>query len=482
MKKLFFLLPFIFSCSNHTPQRSISSERPLYQIFQRLEIDLAASAKQEVTLASCAALSKSYFYEIYELKAEDNLAGISSEEVTDLINKSYALRQNIRSQLKALVPGQDGTMACLEGIRNLTRALRYVEDYLIELYAKNDLNPDNYTTLQGAKPYFQTKSVTNIYDLQSGDIILSRGSAFTSAAIARLGSVDAQFSHLSVVYKDEEGKLWTIEAHIELGSLVNPISLHVAEKNSRSAVFRFQDQKIAHTAAKFIFERVKKQQETGKTVSYDFTMNYLDNKKLFCSEVAYQGFMDSSKVDVPLFKTTFNKGLIPFLNNLGVEVDSGNIQNFKTFMPGDLEFDSRFELIAEWRNPAKMKASRMRDALLTKIFEWMEKKDYAFHPSAKINTTSYAAWTLRRIPFIKKSFIEKFSMDMTTKQLQLFMTLDKVGDILEMELQKAQATKEYPMTIKEMFLELDKIRSDDFIRFQNHEKTLFHKYLRPTKY
>ena len=151
-------------------------------------------------------------------------------------------------------------------------------------------------------------------------------------------------------------------------------------------------------------------------------------------------------------------------------------------MPGDLEFDSRFELIAEWRNPAKMKTSRMRDALLTKIFEWMEKKNYAFHPSAKINTTSYAAWTLRRIPFIKKSFIEKFSMDMTTKQLQLFMTLDKVGEILEMELQKAQATKEYPMTIKEMFLELDKIRSDDFSRLQNHEKTLFHKYLRPSKY
>lgn len=481
MRKLFFLIPFLFSCAHQNPDRNIASDRPLFQILERLESDLEISAKVGVSLATCSGLSKNYFQEFYELKAQDNLAGLDTEQLTELINKSYNIRQNIRSQLKVLALGKLETQHCLDGVRNLTRALRYVEDYLIEIFAGNDLTPDDYVTLEGTEPYFQSKSITGINDLKSGDIILSRGNAFTSAAIARLGSVDAQFSHLSFVYKDELGKLWTIEAHIELGVVVNPIDKNVEEKNSRSAVFRFQDSKIAHAAAKLMFEKVQKQQATGKTIPYDFSMNYLDNKKLFCSEVAYQGFMDSSQIDIPLFKTKFNKGLMPFLTSLGVKVTPDNIQDFQTFVPGDLEFDSRFELIAEWRNPGKIKSSRMRDALLTKIFDWMEKQNYEFHPSGKIDSKSYLAWVLRRLPLIKKPLIEKLSKDMSPKQLQLFMTLDKVGEILETELLKIQATKEFPMTIKEMFTELDQIRDNDFKRFKNGEKDLFHRYLRPIK-
>lgn len=483
MKKLILLFPLLFSCAQLSPTtgRDIASIKPLHKIFDRLEKDLKTSAESSVSLEGCAGLSKNYFQEFYELKAQENLAGLSTDELTALINRSFGMRQNIREQLKVLKMGQPATEACFEGVRNLIRALRYVEDYLVEIYAGENLNPEDYTTLEGSQPYYLTKNFSGINDLQSGDVILSRGNAFTSAAIARLGSIDAQFSHLSFVYKDMAGKLWTIEAHIELGSVVMPIQVHIDQKNSRSAVFRFKDAKLAHAAAQFMFDRVLKHQLTGKTVRYDFTMDYLNNDKLFCSEVLYQGFKDGAGLDLPFFKTKFNREILPFLNSLGVNVNKNTIDSFRSFFPGDLEFDSRFELIAEWRNPGKIKLSRVRDALLTKIFEWMEKKQYVLHPVPGIGAKSVLAWTLRRLPFIKKSFIEKLSLDLTTQQLQLFLTLDKTGEILENELIKIQATKDYPMTLKEMFAELEKIREEDFKLYQNKEKPLFHRYLRPPR-
>lgn len=483
MKKLIILLPFVFACSlSPNGNRYLASDKPLHKIFERLEKDLKLASQDGVSLETCAGLSKSYFKEFYNLDAQENLISLSTDELTELINRSYKMRQEIRSQLKVLKLGQPLTEDCLAGVRDLTRALRYTEDYLINIYAGEDAKAEDFVTLEGSQPYFQQgKNFIGVNDLQSGDVILSRGNAFTSAAIARLGSVDAQFSHASLVYKDMAGKIWTIEAHIELGSVVNPIQVNVDQKNSRSAVFRFKDTKLAEQAAKFMFDRVLKQQLTGKTVKYDFTMDYLNNEKLFCSEVIYQGYKDGAGEDVPYIKTRFNRGLLPFLKSLGVNVDSSNVESFRSFFPGDLEFDSRFELIAEWRNPGKIKASRIRDAVLTKMFDWMEKDGYVLHPVAGPKVQSVLAWTLRRMPFIKKSFIEKLSLDMTTKQLQLFITLEKVGAVLEGHLLEIQASKEYPLTLKEMFSELQKLKEKDLELYQKGEKTKFHKLLRPAK-
>ena len=53
-----------------------------------------------------------------------------------------------------------------------------------------------------------------------------RGMHHNSAAIARIGDVDSQFSHLAIVHTDESGKHWVVEALIEDGVGDQPAVLH----------------------------------------------------------------------------------------------------------------------------------------------------------------------------------------------------------------------------------------------------------------
>ena len=171
-----------------------------------------------------------------------------------------------------------------------------MEDYLIEMRMEKAANaPSEYVSMKGEFPYFLINpkfaaEFKSYEDLQSGDVILSRGNAFSSAAIARIGVNDYQFSHLSFVYKDPETKeLFTTEAHIEIGSVVEPLIEHVSAKNARSVVFRYDDAQISEQASKNIHDRVLKNQLAKKNVEYDFSMDFRDNERLFCSEIISSG-------------------------------------------------------------------------------------------------------------------------------------------------------------------------------------------------
>ena len=50
---------------------------------------------------------------------------------------------------------------------------------------------------------------------------------------------------MSVVYIDPKGKVFTVEAHIEVGSFVRTLSEHIADKNARTMLFRFDDENLA---------------------------------------------------------------------------------------------------------------------------------------------------------------------------------------------------------------------------------------------
>ena len=52
---------------------------------------------------------------------------------------------------------------------------------------------------------------------------MMRGMHHNSAAIARIGDVDSQFSHLAIVHTDDGGKQWVVEALIEEGSVIHSL-------------------------------------------------------------------------------------------------------------------------------------------------------------------------------------------------------------------------------------------------------------------
>lgn len=465
-----------------TPTRLPSSEKLmavglLDEISTRLE---EKSSWQEL----CQTDLKSYYHSFLSMPIEENINSIPQSEMDALVEKSFQTRLALREKLRDFDMAAPGAPECWKDFRSLTRALRYFEDYLIEARMPSNATQDDYTTLDGVGSFYLKNpnyELVNAYSLKSGDVILSRGNAFVSALIARITDIPNQFSHISMVYKDPKGKLWTIESHIEIGAVVAPMINHIDERNSRTLVFRYKDPAVSHAAAEHIFKLVKAQQDTGKNVQYDFGMSLENPKRLFCSEVAYQAFWLDSKISIPRYKNKFNPKLLGFLQDLGLKLDEKSILTFETFAPGDIEFDTDFDLVAEWRNPAKMRLSRLRDALLSKEVEWMEELKYEFDPSLKIEAGSVAAWIARRTPIVKKKLENKFPLNMTPKQLRVNVTIEEVSALIENRILEIQKRTDHQLTYEELLKLTEDLRKEDDYLYRHKQPTLFHHRFHPKK-
>lgn len=489
--QLVFIILALISCSSESKSKRMPSSLTSYEsvnsLLSSLQDDVFLPVQSSVV---CGDTLESYYYDFFTIKSDNNsFSTLTDEQIESLVSKSFNIRTEIYKKLKMLQINTGSDYKCLQRVRDIVRVLRYTEDYLSEISFNRIKSDEKLVGLTGNGLHFMVADnykgkFSSYKDLKSGDVILSRGNAYSSAAIARIGTTDAQFSHLSLVYKDEKNELHTIEAHIEIGNVVAPFQTHLDFENAREVVFRYHDQKLAHEAAKYMYEKVKARQEKKKNIPYDFAMNYKDNSEIFCSEVIYDGFHHVSKgeLDIPRFKSQFHAGAIPFLNKIGIKVTAENIEEFETFSPGDIEFDGRFELVAEWKNPAKMGDSRIKDMVLTKIFEWMENEGYEFKPRFGIKFQAGFAWLLRRVPLAKRMLIEKFPTNMGTDSLRLFVVLDEVGQAMYDYVVALQETKSELLTPIEMYDALETFRKADLILYlANRGKPQIHKQFKPSK-
>jgi hypothetical protein len=219
-----------------------------------------------------------------------------------------------------------------------------------------------------ATPSANIRAVT----LHSGDILVSRGGAPTSALIARGNDYPGNFSHIAFVYVDPaptEAKI--IEAHIEVGVVVSTAEQYLADKKLRVMLLRpradlpaiVNDPMLPHKAAEYAYKRA-----TSGHVPYDFPMDYKDHSELFCSEVASEGY---EHVGVNLWtgiSHISSPGLRRWLAGFGVK-------HFETQEPSDLEYDPQLRVVAEWRDPVTLRKDRIDNAVTEVMLEGAEKGD-----------------------------------------------------------------------------------------------------------
>jgi hypothetical protein len=196
--------------------------------------------------------------------------------------------------------------------------------------------------------------------LHSGDILVSRGHAPTSALISRGNDYAGSFSHVSLlqVYP-ASGTALVIQSLIEKGVVVTPLQEYGEDRKLRLMVLRVRaglpvaraDPQLPHRAASKALEKAR-----TRHIPYDFSMDYRDHSGLFCSEVvsaAYeeQGlnlWMGMSHISSP---TT-----IAWLSSLGV-------RHFETQEPADLEYDPQLRVVAEWREAPALWQAHLDDAV-----------------------------------------------------------------------------------------------------------------------
>lgn len=399
-----------------------------------------------------------------------------------LLDELMNFKVTIHNKLRSFHLENGLEKACADAARSALRTIRTTEDYVTESYyreAKDSMPfPDNSfddgNLHVRRNPEFSNFSLKR--DLQSGDILLTRGNAYTSAAIASLGEFDTQFSHMSMVYRDPEGKLWTVEAHIEVGSFVRPLQDHIDDKNYRTMVFRYDDAEVAHKAAEYIFNKVKQASDTTGNIRYDFGFDQDDNQELFCSEIISYAYahVTEGALQIPLYRSQLMTRKPEFVKQLEIKAE-------KSFIPADIEVDPRFKLISEWRDAAKTQENLQKDAVLHAMFKWSDEYGYRMIQASSKKSLLYRniAWPLRRVPFLKRYFKDKMPLNMSRRLIGYFGVLDSIGELLQEKLKvednKSVETKGIPMLKDEKAQFLESIRLEDL---QTRKKKL-HKMYRP---
>ena len=232
-----------------------------------------------------------------------------------------------------------------------------------------------------------------VYD-GSGDILVSRGGAPTSALIARGSDYPGNFSHIALVYVDESTKLpYIIESHIERGVVISSIYDYLNDKKLRVMVLRLRstlpqlktDPLLPHKAAKSIYEKVKQFH-----IPYDFEMNCSDTAKLCCSEVASSAYNKKGIALWNIVSSVSARGTARWLAAFGVKY-------FEFQEPSDLEYDSQLEVAAEWRNRDALYQDHVDNAVVDAMIDWANKGnklvyDWYMLPFARI--TKLYSWVL----------------------------------------------------------------------------------------
>lgn len=206
--------------------------------------------------------------------------------------------------------------------------------------------------------------------VHSGDILVSRGTAPTSALIARGADFPGNFSHIALVHVDPESSLASIiEAHIESGVVVSSLRDYLTDRKARVMLMRLradlpvmrEDALLPHKAATFALERA-----SAAHIPYDFAMDRTDDTSLYCSEVATDAY---GRLGVELWmaeSTVSSPGLAAWLAAFGV-------RNLATLGPSDLEYDPQMTVVAEWRDLEALWQDHLDNAVVDALLEAAEK-------------------------------------------------------------------------------------------------------------
>jgi hypothetical protein len=278
-----------------------------------------------------------------------------------------------------------------QGFRDVFRVLRYVSDMLGEIASGHP--QDDGRTLRGFTGRNNNTLINHAYyrkglaalPFQAGDVVLVRGRAHNSAAIARIGDVDSQFSHIGIVHTDDAGAHWMVESLIEDGAIITPLDKALEHGIVRAVLYRYRDPDLAARSAKTIFDYIAASRSRGgKRILYDFSM-CADNasRNLFCSKLvrlAYQQGSEGTFI-LPTYPTRIVMRNRDFLERVGVATEL-------TFAPADIDMESGFDLVAEWQDYRETANIRLQDFTMDKLFAWMDRFNYRFEETAAIRLVS----------------------------------------------------------------------------------------------
>ena len=383
-----------------------------------------------------AAILQHIYWTVYDVDLNRYDAAETAKAAPYLMQTIFGLRLTLRNRIMDWASHGLLTLPAESALRDVFRIARYGSDMLGELAIGFDRFG---RTGKGRRVFTGTDHNTLVnpayyagidMPYRSGDVLLMRGSAYNSAAIARIGDVDTQFSHVGMIHVDSDGHHSVVEALIEDGAVITPLEHALDCGIGRAVLYRCRDGELARRAADLIFEHVKKSHGAlSRRIVYDFSMELPGYKKLYCSKLVRQAFDMASNgaVMVPAFTTRLHMNNRDFFDRIGVTAD-------QTFAPGDIDLDPRFDLVAEWQDYRLTSTLRLQDMLMTKLLEWMERRGFVFEEDIVIRLVALlgqgASFLSEDAKTMVASVVPKVPRNMSRRTIATIAMLHRTGEEL----------------------------------------------------
>lgn len=344
-------------------------------------------------VASTPALSR-YLSKIYETVATANFSDHDilaiRHAAPDIMYRLFDMRLGLRARIREFERNGLMSREIVQGLRDCFRILRYLTDMLGEIALGNAQIADGEYMLPAFSGTDRNTLVNYDYcnaaelPFASGDVMLVRGRAHNSAAIARIGASDSQFSHTGIVYVDDSGHHWLVESLIEDGAVVTDLTDALHHGVVRAVLYRNRDPALAANAARLVHEVVAQSLQFGhRRIRYDFSMRLDERRNLFCSKLVRKAFLLASDraCMLPTYPSSIAMSNRDFLERIGVKTDV-------TYAPADIDLESKFDLIAEWQDYRETPNVRLQDFTMDKLFEWMERDGLHFQETPLVRLVS----------------------------------------------------------------------------------------------
>ena len=503
MKNL-FLLGFLFI----QPAFAFEVSPPTIDVSNFLSsFHIILSNVQDASFNSavCVPYLKTLEDEILQIDVRKISPELFKQDAKNIADVSWRIREALHRRLS------DFDLNCTNQIQSNFRQFRFIEDYILERITQvKDLYPEGknfekeeLVPMKNAAPYYvfnrrdQDQNLKNSVSFKPGDLMIARGLSFLSAMIARLGDRGTQFSHVVMlaqdgpvtrkVEKEPDVKFpftqRTIESYVGSGVGFYDIDYALKNENSRLLWLRSKDQDLAARAATYMGDRVTELSAHHDKIYYDYNLDFKNHDTMSCAEVAQVAYEVASNgaVHIPMYENNIS-GASSLLSHIGLPAG-------KTFEPGDMEIDPRFELMGEFKDLRLTRDSRHKDVIMTKIFQWMNERHYQLHDSIKSKMAGGVIFDVRRTvlwPTVKKLLkLSDFSKEIPRKMIRTVELLNELGTPL-LERLRAQddafkARTGWSMTYQELYQAMEDFRAQDEALYQNRstrKQSKFHKVFR----
>ncbi|MBC7429679.1 MAG: hypothetical protein H7336_13765 [Bacteriovorax sp.] len=292
---------------------------------------------------------------------------------------------------------------CKTKLQNLFTTMRMREDYIGALFYKTPQIPAESVDYKKApapilegQPYpYHLADQKEKFEFISGDIIITKGTSFVSSTISEVMIPKSVFSHIVFIHVDSATNVTeSMESYIGHGVSRFSISEALKDENVRILVLRMKDQTLAKAASEYMYKRIKQSEINKNPIPYDYDLNFVDNSRMSCEEIAYDSLKTISKNNfiIPENSSTVYLKDQDFLKDVGLK--SG-----KMMVPADMEIDSRFNIVLDWTDYKVIRDSERKDAVSGEMFRWMNEHHYKIQKSFKSKIAG-VIWATRYIPGI----------------------------------------------------------------------------------